>query len=136
VKVDRAAMAVSLESRIPILDHRVVEFAATLPLDLKRRGGTGKWLLRRVLDRYVPRHLIDRPKQGFGVPIREWLRGPLKSWGEDLLNDKSTVIGDLIDLGSVRDVWREHQREDIDHCYRLWVVLMLVAWAREWRPVL
>jgi len=134
VKVDRAAMAVSLESRIPILDHRVVEFAATLPPDLKRRGTTGKWLLRRVLDRYVPQHLIDRPKQGFGVPIKEWLRGPLKSWGEDLLNDKSTIIGELIDLRSVRDVWREHQREDIDHCYRLWVILMLVAWAREWRP--
>jgi asparagine synthase (glutamine-hydrolysing) len=134
VKVDRASMAVSLESRIPILDHRVVEFAATLPLELKRRGGTGKWLLRRVLDRYVPQHLIDRPKQGFGVPIKEWLRGPLRSWADDLLNDKSTIIGELIDLAAVRDVWREHQREDVDHCYRLWVILMLVAWAREWRP--
>jgi asparagine synthase (glutamine-hydrolysing) len=135
VKVDRASMAVSLESRIPILDHRIVEFAATLPLDLKRRGGTGKWLLRRVLDRYVPQRLIDRPKQGFGVPLEEWLRGPLKSWGEDLVNDKSTVIGELIDLASVREVWREHQRADIDHSYRLWPILMLVDWAREWRPV-
>lgn len=135
VKVDRASMAVSLESRIPILDHRIVEFAAGLPLDLKRRGGTGKWLLRRVLDRYVPQHLIDRPKQGFGVPIKEWLRGPLKSWGEDLVNDGETIVGDMIDLKSVRDVWREHQRDDVDHCYRLWVILMLVAWAREWRPV-
>jgi len=135
VKVDRAAMAVSLESRVPILDHRVVEFAATLPSDLKRRGSTGKWLLRRVLDRYVPQRLVDRPKQGFGVPIKEWLRGPLKAWGEDLLNDNGTIIGDLIDLKAARDVWREHQREDIDHCYRLWVILMLVAWAREWRPV-
>jgi len=134
VKVDRAAMAVSLESRVPILDHRIVEFAATLPLDLKRKGGTGKWLLRRVLDRYVPQRLINRPKQGFGVPIKEWLRGPLKSWGEDLVNDRSTIIGEMIDLAGVREVWREHQREDVDHCYRLWVILMLVAWAREWRP--
>jgi asparagine synthase (glutamine-hydrolysing) len=135
VKVDRASMAASLESRIPILDHRVVEFAATLPRDLKRRGGTGKWILRKVLDRYVPRHLIDRPKQGFSVPIKEWLRGPLRSWGEDLLNDNGTVVSELIDLKAVRDVWREHQEEDVDHCHRLWVVLMLISWAREWRPV-
>lgn len=134
VKLDRASMAVALESRVPLLDHRVVEFASGLPTDLKRRGDTGKWVLRRVLDRYVPSALIDRPKQGFGVPIKEWLRGPLREWGEDLLNDRQTVIGDLVDLEDARAVWREHQTSDVDHSYRLWTVLMLMAWAREWRP--
>ena len=134
-KVDRASMAVSLESRVPMLDHRIVEFAAHLPLDLKRRGATGKWVLRRVLDRYVPRSMVERPKQGFGIPLEDWLRGPLRGWGEDLLNDTSTVIGDLVDLATVREVWREHQTTRADHSYRLWVILMLVAWAREWRPV-
>ncbi|HUO91792.1 MAG TPA: asparagine synthase (glutamine-hydrolyzing) [Rhizomicrobium sp.] len=136
VKVDRAAMAVSLESRVPLLDHRIVEFASYLPLDLKRRGDAGKWLLRRVLDRYVPRHLIDRPKQGFGPPVKEWLRGPLKEWGADLLNDSSTAIGALVDLETVRGVWNEHQEGEFDQSYALWNILMLVAWAREWRPVL
>ncbi|HEY5048124.1 MAG TPA: asparagine synthase (glutamine-hydrolyzing) [Rhizomicrobium sp.] len=134
VKVDRAAMAVSLESRVPMLDHRVVEFASRVPLNLKRRGDAGKWLLRRVLDRYVPQNLIDRPKQGFGLPVKEWLRGPLKAWGDELLNDETTVIGELVDLSRVRDVWREHQH-GIDHSYRLWVIIVLVAWAREWRPL-
>ena len=134
VKVDRASMAVSLESRVPLLDHRIVEYAATLPLDLKRRGRTGKWLLRQVLDRYVPQALIDRPKQGFGPPINEWFRGPLRAWGEDLLNDHETVVSELVDLSAARDVWREHQTSDADHSYRLWTVLMLMAWAREWRP--
>ena len=135
VKVDRASMAVSLESRIPLLDHRVVEFAAELPLDLKRRGETGKWILRRVLERYVPQKLIDRPKQGFGMPVKDWLRGPLKAWGEDLLEDRDTVVGQLVDLRAVRSVWREHLRGEVDHSYRLWIVLMLVAWAQHWRPV-
>ncbi len=135
VKVDRASMAVSLEARVPMLDHRVVEFAAGLPLELKRRDNTGKWLLRRVLDRYVPRALIDRPKQGFGIPVKEWLRGPLRAWGEELLHDRSTIIGDLIDFSTVRGVWQEHMSGEVDHSYRLWVVLMLVAWARQWRPV-
>jgi|SRR5665213_274547 len=135
VKVDRASMAVSLESRVPLLDHRVVEFASRLPLDLKRRGSTGKWILRKVLDRYVPRTLVERPKQGFGIPVKEWLRGPLKAWGEDLVHDTGTIIGQMIDLPTVRQVWDEHQQGDVDHSYRLWVVLMLVAWAREWRPI-
>jgi asparagine synthase (glutamine-hydrolysing) len=105
-----------------------------LPAGLKRRGDTGKWLLRRVLDRYVPKDLIDRPKQGFGLPVREWLQGPLKDWAKDLLHDDTTIIGDHVDLPAVRQVWNEHQ-QGVDHNNRLWVILMLVAWAREWRPL-
>lgn len=135
VKVDRASMAVSLETRVPMLDHRVVEFAAKLPVDLKRRDDVGKWLLRRVLDRYVPQSLIDRPKQGFGVPIDEWLRGPLKAWADDLFHDKTTIIGELVDLQAVRSIWREHLERGMDHSYRLWVILVLVSWARTWQPV-
>ncbi|MBS0472151.1 MAG: asparagine synthase (glutamine-hydrolyzing) [Proteobacteria bacterium] len=134
-KVDRASMAVSLEGRIPLLDHRIVEFAARAPVELKRRGATGKWLLRKVLDRYVPRPLVARPKQGFGIPLEAWLRGPLKEWGESLLYDDSTIVGDLIDVPTARMAWREHQQDYADHSYKLWIVMMLVSWAKAWQPV-
>lgn len=135
VKVDRASMAASLEARVPMLDHRVVEFAGKLPLEFKRNGGNGKWLLRRVLDRYVPHALIDRPKKGFSVPVAAWLRGPLQSWAEELLHDESTIIGAVVDLESVRSVWLEHLSGAADHANRLWAALTLVAWARQWRPL-
>lgn len=135
VKVDRATMATSLEGRIPLLDHRIIEAAARLPMDLRIRNGVGKWLLRRVLDRYVPHELIDRPKQGFAIPLEDWLRGPLKDWTADLINDRSTVIGDMLNHTEIGRVWADHAAGRDNQSYRLWIVLMLQAWAREWRPL-
>ncbi|MCU0624976.1 MAG: asparagine synthase (glutamine-hydrolyzing) [Gemmatimonadaceae bacterium] len=126
-KVDRASMAVSLEGRIPLLDHRVIEFAWSLPLAYKVREGQGKWVLRRVLDRYVPRTLLDRPKQGFGVPIDAWLRGPLRDWGETLLDAGRLRDQGLLDVAPVRAAWASHLGGVPAH-YWLWNVLMLQAW--------
>ena len=107
VKVDRAAMSVSLETRAPFLDHHVVELAWSLPLSMKIRDGQGKWVLREVLHRFVPRGLVDRPKRGFGIPLASWLRGPLRDWAESLLDDKSLREGGFIDPVPVRKGWNE-----------------------------
>ena len=133
-KVDRATMATSLEGRIPILDHHVVEFAACLPLSLKLRDGKGKYLLRRLLDQHVPSELIDRPKKGFSIPLGTWLRGPLKRWGEQLLSEESAALDKLLDFAPVRAAWNEHQAGRRDNAHRLWIALVLMDWAREWRP--
>ena len=130
-KVDRASMAVALEARVPILDHRVVEFAARLPLSARIRDGQGKWLLRRVLDRYVPRALIERPKMGFGIPIDSWLRGPLRDWSESLL-DPSSLAEAGLDPAPVRRIWQEHLTGGRNWQYRIWTILMLQAWRRRW----
>ncbi len=130
-KVDRASMAVALEARVPILDHRVVEWSWRLPPHLKQRDGRSKWLLRRVLDRHVPRPLIDRPKQGFAVPLDGWLRGPLRDWAEDLLDPRRLTESGLLNAETVRLTWTEHLSGRRNHQYRLWTVLMFEAWRRQ-----
>ena len=130
-KVDRASMAVSLEVRPPLLDHRVVAFAWRLPRRMRIRGGETKWLLRRVLDRYVPRELVSRPKMGFAIPLASWLRGPLRPWAEDLL-DPSRLGGGLLDVAGVRKLWAEHVGGRRNWAYALWAILMYEAWRRRW----
>jgi asparagine synthase (glutamine-hydrolysing) len=133
VKVDRASMGVSLESRAPFLDHRVVEFAWRVPSQYKVRHGQTKWLLRRVLHKYVPRHLIERPKRGFCVPVAAWLRGPLRDWAETLLAPDDLRAQGFFHSDAIRQVWHEHLAGTRDWQRQLWHVLMFQAWLAESR---
>lgn len=127
-KVDRASMSVGLEARAPYLDHRVAEFAWSLPAEMRVRAGQGKWALRELLARYVPRPLWERPKMGFGVPLDAWLRGPLKSWAETLLDPERLACEGYFEPAPVAQAWAEHQSGRFNRQYRLWPVLMFQSW--------
>jgi asparagine synthase (glutamine-hydrolysing) len=133
-KVDRAAMAASLETRVPFLDRSVFELAWRLPLDVKLRDGVTKWILRQVLYRHVPRALVDRPKMGFGLPIGTWLRGPLRPWAEQLLSERRLADQGLLDPAPVRAAWAQHQSGRRDLAHELWDVIALEAWIDRWMP--
>lgn len=131
VKVDRASMGVSLESRVPMLDHRIFEFAWSLPLEMKQRSRQGKWILRELLYRYVSPTLLNRPKVGFAAPVGQWIRGPLKSWAENLLDESAMHKQGYLNVPLVQKIWQEHKSGKRNWQYRLWHVLMFQAWLEK-----
>ncbi|MGH9080685.1 MAG: asparagine synthase-related protein, partial [Acidimicrobiales bacterium] len=133
-KLDRAAMATSLETRVPFLDRAVFELAWRLPMSMKLRDGKTKWLLRQVLYRHVPAELVERPKMGFGFPIGAMLRGPLRSWAEDLLAEDRLDAQGILDPEPIRRAWAHHLGGRRDLAYELWDVLALQAWLDRWAP--
>ena len=132
-KVDRAAMSTSLEARVPMLDPEVMRLAWSLPINSNIRDGQTKWPLRQILYRHVPRELVDRPKAGFGIPIGDWLRGPLRDWASALLEDPGTPLSDYYDVAAVRSLWAAHMSGQRNNQHRLWPVLMFQAWRQSAR---
>lgn len=128
VKTDRATMAVSLETRVPMLDPDIAAFAWRLPVEMKRRRGVGKWVLRELARRYLPNPIVDRPKMGFGVPIGEWLRGPIRPWAEDVMRSPSLLHNDILYREPVELLWRDHLSGRVDHGAAMWAALSLLAW--------
>jgi asparagine synthase (glutamine-hydrolysing) len=135
VKVDRAAMAVGLETRIPLLDHRIIEFAWSLPSSFKQRRNQGTWLLRQLLYQYVPQALVDRPKRGFGAPIAVWLRGPLRDWAEELLGASRLRQEGFLEPRVIRERWQQHLSGERDWSRELWHLLMFQAWLDQQKIV-
>ena len=131
-KVDRSSMAVSLEVRVPILDHRIVEFSWMLPKEIQLKKNQTKWILRQVLKKYLPEKLFNRPKMGFGVPLDSWLRKDLKDWASHLLSDEVFKKYDLLKKDDIQLMWREHQSTEKNWQYPIWNVLMLHSWAEEY----
>jgi asparagine synthase (glutamine-hydrolysing) len=128
VKIDRAAMSVSLETRIPFLDHRLIEFAWRLPLSWKIRGGKGKWILRRLLAKYLSPSLFDRPKSGFAIPLADWLRGPLRDWAESLLAEERLKREAFFDGQAIRQNWANFLKRGQNLQFHIWDVLMFQSW--------
>ena len=127
-KVDRASMGVSLETRVPMLDHNVVEFAWRLPPHMKVRGREAKWLLKQLLRKYIPAALIDRPKMGFGVPVNQWILGPLRDWAEDLLSEDRLRRDGVLNTRLARELWLRHMKHPSIEGDSVWQLLMLQSW--------
>lgn len=128
VKVDRAAMANSLETRVPFLDHEFFELVWSLPINFKINNNSGKQILKDLLDKYVPNNLVDRPKQGFSLPLGQWLRGPLKDWADDLLSSKRLIDEGFFNSAIIRKVWNDHLIGKKDNSLKLWSILMFQSW--------
>jgi asparagine synthase (glutamine-hydrolysing) len=133
-KIDRVSMAVSLEVRVPFVDHRIVEYAWRMPASLKIRRSLGKWPVRQILYRYVPRALVDRPKMGLSVPLDEWLRGPLREWAEELLAPARLAREGLLDPVAVREAWAALLNGRRSGALGIWAILMLQSWRARWLP--